>query len=213
MYHTVIWDFNGTLADDIDLGISSVNSMLSKRGLPVLTDREEYRRHFRFPIIDYYRSIGFDFKREPYEILAKEWFDLYLEGEPSLKPMTGAKETLERLRTAGLRQIVLSTSEESLLLSQIKRFGFEGYFDRVIGKGDIYAHGKAEIAQKILGRDFSGSVMIGDTDHDRTTADAIGADCILYSGGHGSVDSLVSTGAPVYDSLAGICECILSRLK
>lgn len=49
-YTAVIWDFNGTIADDIDLGIGAVNKMLAERGLPILSTREEYRAKLRFPI-------------------------------------------------------------------------------------------------------------------------------------------------------------------
>ena len=51
-YTAVIWDFNGTIADDIDLGIGAVNKMLAERGLPILSTREEYRAKLRFPIKD-----------------------------------------------------------------------------------------------------------------------------------------------------------------
>ena len=62
MKHTdVIWDFNGTILDDVAAGIASVNKMLSDRSLPTIKDKEHYRKIFRFPIIEYYRSLGFDF--------------------------------------------------------------------------------------------------------------------------------------------------------
>ena len=60
-YTDVIWDFNGTILDDVAAGIASVNKMLSDRGLPTIKDEEHYRKIFRFPIIEYYRALGFDF--------------------------------------------------------------------------------------------------------------------------------------------------------
>ena len=39
-YTAVIWDFNGTIADDIDLGIGAVNKMLAERGLPKMCIRD-----------------------------------------------------------------------------------------------------------------------------------------------------------------------------
>ena len=53
----VVWDFNGTLIDDLDLVIRSVNVQLGKRELPPLT-LETYREVFGFPVKDYYRRIG-----------------------------------------------------------------------------------------------------------------------------------------------------------
>ena len=73
-YTHIIWDFNGTILDDVQLGIRCVNTMLSKRGLPVLPDVEAYRQVFGFPIEAYYRRLGFDFEKEDYHtVLAPEW--------------------------------------------------------------------------------------------------------------------------------------------
>ena len=55
----VIWDFNGTILDDVDLVVRSVNGQLARRDLPSLTI-ERYRDIFGFPVADYYRRIGLD---------------------------------------------------------------------------------------------------------------------------------------------------------
>jgi phosphoglycolate phosphatase len=51
--------------------------------------------------------------------------------------------------------------------------------------------------------------MIGDTPHDAETARAMGADCILYSGGHAGRDSLLAMGVPVVDDLRDVLKLIL----
>jgi len=83
IYTDIIWDFNGTIIDDVEAGITSVNKLLFDRGLPVIQDKESYRRLFRFPIIEYYRSLGFDFNAEPYEVLAPLWVAEYLNNSKS----------------------------------------------------------------------------------------------------------------------------------
>ena len=72
-----MWDFNGTIFDDAEAGIDAVNKMLSERGLNVIESRERYKEIFDFPIEEYYRGLGFDFDKEPYEYLAPIWVDLY----------------------------------------------------------------------------------------------------------------------------------------
>ena len=42
-YTHVIWDFNGTILDDVRLCIHCVNTMLADRGLPVIPDEAAYR--------------------------------------------------------------------------------------------------------------------------------------------------------------------------
>ena len=101
-YTAVIWDFNGTIADDIDLGIGAVNKMLAERGLPSLSTREEYRAKLRFPIKDYYADLGFDFSKEPYEKLAHEWIALYNAGEKDVRACAGAPEAIRRISEIGL---------------------------------------------------------------------------------------------------------------
>lgn len=193
------------------LGIRSVNRMLEARGLRPISGVEEYRERFSFPVEEYYRGLGFDFEAEPYTDLAKEWFDAYLAGEPELLPMAGAKEALELIRDAGMRQIILSASESALLKRQLDRFGFSEYFDGVIGGDNFLAGGKTETARARLGDKNHGCAMIGDTSHDFDTAVAIGADPYLFSGGHESAARLALTGAVVKGSLTELCRIIVQK--
>ena len=88
-YTHLMWDFNGTIFDDAEAGIKSVNKMLLERGLAPIPSKERYQEIFDFPIEDYYRSLGFDFEREPYEVLAPIWVDLYNMNVGSKKLLTG----------------------------------------------------------------------------------------------------------------------------
>lgn len=60
-YKHVIWDWNGTLLDDVQIAINSMNSLLRKRELPTLNNKT-YRNIFTFPVKEYYSKLGFDFK-------------------------------------------------------------------------------------------------------------------------------------------------------
>lgn len=210
-FDTVIWDFNGTLVDDMSLGITSVNSMLRRRSLPEISGLDEYRERFAFPVEEYYRKLGFDFEAEPYTVLAREWFDLYLAGEHTVTPMRGAGEALELFRNAGIRQLILSASESKILYYQLDRFGFTDYFDRIIGGDNFLAVGKAGTARSILGKDNRTCAMIGDTSHDFDTAEAIGAVPFLFSGGHESEERLLRNGVAVSGSLTELAKLIISN--
>ena len=52
-YSHVLWDFNGTLLDDVGIGMDSINALLRPRKIPTLDSREAYRKVFRFPIEEY----------------------------------------------------------------------------------------------------------------------------------------------------------------
>ncbi len=201
-YTAVLWDFNGTVVDDVSLGIRAVNEMLAKRHLPTIDSLEEYHRVFRFPVKEYYRLIGFDFEKEPYEDLAVEWVNLYTAGEHTLRLNDGFCEIWQHLKTANVPQIILSSSESTMLERQIRLLELDGKFDRILGTDNIYAGGKIEMAKRFLGTAAAHAVLIGDTLHDADTAKAIGADCILYTGGHSAPEALAAAGVPAVSHLS-----------
>ena len=123
--HThLIWDFNGTILDDMEHGIRCTNTMLAARGLPVIPSVEAYREIFGFPIDAYYRRLGFDFEKEDYDtVLAPEWVDIYLAGEASCTTIQGAVETIRRVKTMGIPQILLSATKIEMLTAQLERLG------------------------------------------------------------------------------------------
>ncbi len=203
-YDLIIWDFNGTLADDLRIGIESINAVLERRKMPLIESVEHYQSVFCFPIIDYYKKLGFDFDREPYSIVAKEWVKEYLSRENTMTLSKGALQILEAVKKAGVKQIILSSSEIGMLKREAELLRITDYFDAILGLDNIYAGGKAEMAKEwAKGKEFK-ALFIGDTLHDLDTARAIGADCLLYCGGHDSREKLDSAGVPVIKSLSEI---------
>ncbi len=57
----LIWDWNGTLLDDVRMCVNVMNVLLDKYALPELTC-EKYKQVFDFPVKDYYANLGFDFE-------------------------------------------------------------------------------------------------------------------------------------------------------
>lgn len=211
-YKTVIWDFNGTLFDDMGVSIDAMNIVLSRRSLPPINGLEDFQEVFGFPVRDYYSRIGLDFSKEPYEVPADEWIELYGEKMNDAHIMRDAEIVLSALQKKGVRQIVLSASEKGRLIENLTHLGIISYFDEILGMDNAYAKGKAEIAAEFAARDKEGifpAMLIGDTDHDYQCALSIGCDCILYSGGFMSRRRLEKLGAPVIDSLTEILDYLI----
>ena len=217
----VVWDFNGTLLDDVDLCVSILCDMLGHRGLPIV-DRMRYLEVFGFPIIDYYRMVGFDFARWPYEELALEFMDAYLPASLDMSLRPGVMEALAAFASAGVRQVMLSASNLEYLRLQAAHFGIDGYFEEMLGLSDIYGTGKAGIGQTWALR-MRGSVpgpvktprivLIGDTGHDCEVARAMGAGCVLACGGHNSLARLRDAGADaVADSISDAAAAVRKLL-
>ncbi len=207
-YSHVIWDWNGTLLDDVCRCIEVVNYMLAKRSLKPLAGIEEYHDAFCFPVINYYKNVGFDLEKEPFEELAKEFISLYHSPKGgSCKLHRNAEEVLKTLQNLQVTQAVLSASEKYNLITQIGEFNIAGYFDETLGLSDIYAKSKVAIGQDYLARKRAASVLlIGDTLHDFEVAAALGADCLLIASGHQSKAVLLHCGVPVLDDILQVLE-------
>ncbi|MBQ8409553.1 MAG: HAD family hydrolase [Clostridia bacterium] len=206
-YTHLLWDFNGTLYADMQAGIDSVNLMLAERGLPIIESLERYREIFDFPIKTYYQGLGFDFEKEPYEVLAPLWVELYNEHSKSSTLSCGVVDALEKVSTLGVHQIILSASEKNMLIGQLKMLEVYDYFEDVIGLDNIHAESKLHLAKQWRENHPSASVLyVGDTVHDADTARILGADCLLYTGGHQSREKLAKCGYPLIDSIVEILE-------
>jgi phosphoglycolate phosphatase len=208
-YTHILWDWNGTLLNDVDWCLEVINSMLDRRGIKKLQGVEAYRRLFGFPIIDYYRRVGFNFNNEPFEELAEEYIRLYHAGEENFSLFDEAKDALELVRDAGINQAILSASEENNLRAQVGLYNIGNYFHEMVGVSDIYASGKEEIGRAYIARAGIGrAALIGDTAHDCAVARALNIDCVLVSGDHQSKAALNTCGVPVAEDLLGALKML-----
>ena len=188
MEKTIIWDFNGTLLNDTEVCVSCMNIMLKERKLPHL-DIMRYREIFTFPVREYYLALGFDFDREPFEIPAHQFIDLYREKLHEAPLHVGTQRILNHFRNKGFRQIILSAMEEAFLIATLKEKGIIHYFDKVAGITNHLGDGKLELARKLLadsGSSLTRTWLIGDTVHDFEVAQGLNIPCILVVQGHQS---------------------------
>jgi len=187
MVKTVLWDWNGTLLDDLELCVGVINGLLAYQGRPPI-HRAEYRRQFGFPVVDFYRRIGLDMERDSFDYLARAYMDSYTPLSAGCTLVPHALETLAAVREKGVRQIILSASMRENLDRQIRRYPLEGYFDEILAMTDFFAAGKAEAARAWLqrqeGLDPKDVLLVGDTAHDLAIAKELGFACALYEGGH-----------------------------
>ena len=212
MLRQILWDWNGTLLDDVRYGISVRNRTFPAFNLPTMDSVEEYHRQFTFPIRLYYERAGVT--DENFVEVAHAWMAEYVRGFPTVQLHPDALEALERFRAAGMRQVLLSATKRDMLLEQIALHPIPHYFHEVLGLDDIYAGSKEDIGRMYL--DACGiapeeTCMIGDTLHDADVARAIGAGCVLVCRGHQSRETLMTSGYPVFDTLAQAVEYLKAR--
>lgn len=204
-YKYIIWDWNGTLLNDAGAAMSSVNDMLKERNMPPL-DMKRYRECIGVPIIKFYEKV-FDLENEDYEEILKAYNEGYLRHLENTALSDGAEEALEYFKSKGCTQLIVSSSNNEQLTTNIRKYGIYDYFDAILGASDYLATSKIDRAIKYLEKQCDGKVLvIGDLVHDAEMAKEIGADCILLSTGHEMRERLDKTGLRIIDSLKEIAK-------
>lgn len=200
----VVWDWNGTLLDDVRINMDTINDLLTRRGVVNIQNLNEYRSGFGFPIIDYYRGLGFDTKREAFSDIADEYVRVYSEKLCEAGLYSGVRDALEHVSGLGIRQVIISAAEGDRLRREVRNYGIDGYFTDVIGTGDNLGSSKVSLALNFVGgcgveRDHV--LFIGDLLHDAEVAGECGCRAVLVSAGHQTGERLKVSGYPVFSDL------------
>jgi phosphoglycolate phosphatase len=202
-YKHIIWDWNGTLLDDVGLCVDIVNGILLKKNLSSLS-LDKYRNIFTFPIKDYYIRAGFDFTQYSFEEVGQEWMREYERRRTECVLHSHAKEILFLLKRKNINQSILSAYPHSTLIEIISFFNLNDFFTHIIGLNNIYATSKVDLGKELMKKIRNGKesiLLVGDTEHDFEVSKEIGADCILIANGHQSKEKLLNCDAQVFDSI------------
>lgn len=165
MFRNLIFDWSGTLVDDLPPVLDATNRVLGVYGLPPM-DREEFRLRFRLPYRDFYEEVLPDVRLEELEVHFRKAF---AESPEQVTVLPHAREKLEWCLARGIRCFVLTSMDADAFRSQVERFGFDGYFEAT------YA-GVLDKRERILelvethGLVASETAFVGDMTHDIETA-------------------------------------------
>ncbi len=124
----------------------------------------------------------------------------------------GAENVLDIFNKLGIKQTVISSTEQNSLLEQMNPFNINKYFTDILGINNHYAVSKSGLAVEFVTKreiDKSKVLFIGDTVHDYEVAQAAGCDCVLVANGHQSFDVLKTTPATIVNSIYDVPELIL----
>jgi phosphoglycolate phosphatase len=203
----VVWDWNGTLLDDVDAALLSINTMLEGRGMPVL-GRDRYREIFGFPVIDCYRTLGFEFDTdEEWDAIANEFHRHYNINVDKAGLVRGALETLEAITARGIGMSVLSASESNRLNELLAHYRIDSCFMHVVGHDNLYGSSKINLGRelmRLLDLPPEAVLLVGDTVHDCEVARDAGWRCALYLNGHQDEARLSACGCAVISDLASL---------
>ncbi|MEI6217320.1 MAG: HAD family hydrolase [bacterium] len=215
MIRHIVWDWNGTLIDDVPACVRSLNDMLRKYGRKVVTCRQ-YRRHFGFPVQDYYVGLGFDFSRENWNTVAAEFHKSYSGHSKAVRLRKGARTTLQHLHENGVAMSILSASEISILETMVKERGIRPLFSGLYGLSDLFARSKMDAGRKLLAGinlDPAEILLVGDTAHDSEVASNMGCRCVLVRGGHQAEHRLHACGREILPSVGHVLTYLKKHAK
>ncbi|HEX2677868.1 MAG TPA: HAD hydrolase-like protein [Polyangiales bacterium] len=217
MIRHVVWDWNGTLLDDVDHALDALNHLLDARAMPRL-GRDAYRERFGFPVRDFYVGLGFDLEREDFAALSETFIARYDSKAGDAKIHDDVRSTMLALRERGIAQSVLSALESTRLSRMLSAHGLAEFMTHVRGLDHLEASSKVALGVE-LARTLTESLapqeilFVGDTLHDLETASAMGCECLLIVRGHQTRERLAATAGDhrLIDALSEVLEFVQSR--
>lgn len=195
----IVWDWNGTIVDDSFIFVEIMNDFLKDFGLKKISLRD-YRKHFCFPVHDYYTSLGINLSEEDFRLLSVSFIDKYKEKMFIPKLKKNILNVIRYLYNNGFSQFIVSAQEQKLLNRSVNFYGLKKYFNGVYGLDNNFAISKLALAKNKLAPKLgseSSLLVVGDTLHDLEMANYIKSSCCLVSWGHNSPSRLKRGGETV----------------
>ncbi|AXH99877.1 pyrophosphatase PpaX [Sporosarcina sp. PTS2304] len=163
---TLLFDFDGTLADTNELIISSFRHVLDEH-FPGQFKRPDILPFIGPTLRDTFSSIAPD-KTEQLIQQYREWNTA--NHDAVVTEFEGVTDTLHELQTRGIKMAVVSTKKRDMVERGLTLLGITSYFETVIGLDDI-TNPKPDpepllLALERLGSTPQEALMIGDNFHD-----------------------------------------------
>jgi len=210
----VIWDWNGTLFDDLNIVVAAVNASLWQFGAGPIT-ADDYRDHYTRPVHRFYERLL------DREVTAAEWQSIDVAFHEAYRRRLGdarltrdARAVIERLDRIEATQSVLSMWWHDELIPFVAAHGISDRMIRVDGNRGEAGETKAvhlarhieALAGIIDGLSPTDCLVVGDSLDDARAAQEVGVSCVLYDGGSHHHSELVGAGVPVAATLSEAIE-------
>ena len=185
MIRNIIFDWSGTLVDDLNAVWRSTNFTLKQSGRPEMT-LAEFRSEFSLPFDQFYERVTPGVSLDQLEIWYKASFQ---EEQKSIKPLPHALEFFEFCRQHDIKTYLLSTihPDHYRVQSADLPFKFDHAYVRIMDK-------RKRIAEILLEQNLNPAqtVFIGDMEHDVETARAGGIKSCAVLTGYNTRDQLAA---------------------
>ncbi len=206
MIRNIIFDWSGTLVDDLPAVWEATNHVFAQSGIAPLS-LEQFRAEFALPFTGFYQ------RYTPHVPMAQleEWFHgRFREVQDSVEALPHALEFLKFCRARGVRTFVLSTVHQEHFASQNRKVGFESFLDRPY----VEIWDKREKIHELLAENglvAAETLFIGDMEHDIETAHHGGVGSCAVLTGYNSVQQLRAARPDVIVEHLGELRVMLER--
>jgi phosphoglycolate phosphatase-like HAD superfamily hydrolase/ADP-ribose pyrophosphatase YjhB (NUDIX family) len=157
----VVFDWSGTLVDDLPAVWQATNHVLRQAGVPELT-LDAFRAEFCLPFARFYERYTAHIPLPQLET----WFHGYFQQvRDSVEPLPHAREFLDFCKARGLRTLLVSTVHKDHFDIQARRTGFGAFLDRPY----VEVWDKRERIRGIMAEnhlDPRETLFVGDMQHD-----------------------------------------------
>ena len=189
MIRNIIFDWSGTLVDDLPAVLKASNYVLTQSGKPAMS-LEEFRAEFQLPFTKFYN------RHTPHVPMAQleEWFHAeFRQSQDSVTELPHAREFLEFCRQKQFRTFLLSTVHGDHFKAQCRGNGFDTFIDKPYT--DVWD--KRKKIHDILRENNLNpeeTLFIGDMEHDIATAKHGGIHSCAVLTGYNTLEQLRAAG-------------------
>jgi phosphoglycolate phosphatase-like HAD superfamily hydrolase/ADP-ribose pyrophosphatase YjhB (NUDIX family) len=181
----IIFDWSGTLVDDLPAVLKASNFVLAQAGRPKMS-LDQFRAEFSLPFTNFYD------RHTPHVPMAQleDWFhSSFRQAQDSVCALPYARDFLKFCRAQKLRTFLLSTVHRDHFLTQCQVTGFDAYLDKPYT--DVWD--KREKIHEILAENHlraDQTLFIGDMQHDIETAHHGGVHSCAVLTGYNTLEQL-----------------------
>ena len=204
----IIWDFNGTVLDDVHMAVAAVNDMLISRGLET-TNLEVYKNTLTMPLTEYYKTVGI--YCDDIAGLSVEFRGFCAKHPELAKIADGVKEVIAYAKEKGITNVLMSSLYHPHLIEEVEKYSVADWFDEIIGLSDRNLGSKQNNALEYIERhklNANNILFIGDIISDSQMAKSVGGQTILISNGHMSYERCKKQTENTYENIREVIEYI-----
>lgn len=206
-FKNFIFDWSGTLVDDLDPVLDSTNKVFNHFGKPSFT-REKFCSEFSLPFKNFYERFLPDISMPELELLYTKFFN---ESEEKVKLLEGSRDLLDVFKKSKVNTYLLSSIQKQHFENQAAELGLLNMFNNVYTE----ALDKRDWISKLLKDNFlkkEETVFIGDMQHDIETAQFAGVYSVAVLTGYNSREMLEESSPDlIVNNLMEFKELIFSN--